>query len=119
MDKATEKFISKYNEINKNYSKHLTNLEITEMLLEEEDNAFLKTKTKLSDLEPHIMDCWSVCNDLETIFKQVGDGEREPTEDEMMNTLLGMKQLYQWKFEQLFNTYEKVITTSRNGSDND
>ena len=33
------------------------------------------------------MDCWSVCNDLETVFKQVGDGERDPTPDELMNTL--------------------------------
>jgi hypothetical protein len=61
------------------------------------------------DLEPHIMDCWSVCNDLETVFKQIGDGECDPTHDELMNTLMGMKQLYQWKFEQLFFTYEQVM----------
>ena len=54
------------------------------------------------------MDCWSVCNDLETVFKQIGDGERELTEDEMMNTLMGMQQLYQWKFEQLFNKFEDI-----------
>ena len=44
---------------------------------------------KLYDLEPMILDCWRVCNDLETVFKQIGDGEREPTHDEMMNTLDG------------------------------
>ena len=44
---------------------------------------------KLYDLEPMILDCWRVCNDLETVFKQIGDGEREPTEDEMMNHLDG------------------------------
>jgi len=65
--------------------------------------------TKLYDLEPHIMDCWSVCNDLETVFKQVSDGDLEPTPDQMMNTLLGMQQLYQWKFEQLFFKYEQVM----------
>jgi hypothetical protein len=26
-----------------------------------------------------------------------------------MNTLMGMKQLYEWKFEQLFNRYEEVL----------
>jgi hypothetical protein len=50
-----------------------------------------------------ILDCWRVCNDLEVVFKEVGDGE--PTEDELMNALIGMQQLYQWKFEQLFNKY--------------
>ena len=67
----------------------------------------------LYELEPHIMDCWSVCNDLESVFKQIGDGERVPTEDEMMNTLMGMQQLYQWKFEQLFFKYEGVLEEQR------
>ena len=68
---------------------------------------------KLYDLEPHIMDCWSVCNDLESVFKQVGDGERVPTEDEMMNVLIGINQLYQWKFEQLFFKYEQILRAQR------
>jgi hypothetical protein len=46
-----------------------------------------------------------VCNDLEAVFKQIGDGERDPTQDELMNALIGMQQLYEWKFEQLFNKY--------------
>ena len=65
--------------------------------------------TKLYDLEPMIMDCWHVRDDLQVVFRQIGDGEREPTEDEMMNTLMGMQQLYQWKFEQLFFKYEEAI----------
>ena len=68
---------------------------------------------KLHDLEPIIMDCWKVCNDIETVFKQIGDGEREPTHDELMNTLMGMKQLYEWKFEQLFEMFEMVIRMQR------
>ena len=69
--------------------------------------------TKLYELEPHIMDCWSVCNDLESVFKQVGNGERVPTEDEMMNVLIGINQLYQWKFEQLFFKYEEILRAQR------
>tara|TARA_R110000824_G_scaffold178065_1_gene357671 strand:+ start:288 stop:512 length:225 start_codon:yes stop_codon:yes gene_type:complete len=72
---------------------------------------------KLYELEPHIMDCWSVCNDIETVFKQVGDGERPPTEDEMMNVLIGMQQLYQWKFEQLFFKYEQIHKEQRGDED--
>ncbi len=75
--------------------------------------------SKLYELEPHIMDCWAVCNDLETVFKQIGDGEREPTQDEMMNALIGMQQLYQWKFEQLFFKYEQIQKAQRKESNND
>ena len=65
--------------------------------------------TKVHELEEKIMDCWSICNDLETVYQQIGDGEREPTSDELMNALMGMQQLYQWKFEQLSRKYEDVI----------
>ena len=64
--------------------------------------------SKLYDLEQMIMDCWRVCNDLETVFKQIGDGERDPTQDELMNALLGMQQVYQWRFEQLIDKYEEL-----------
>jgi hypothetical protein len=62
------------------------------------------------------MDCWHVCNDLDTVFRQIGDGERDPTQDELMNALMGMKQVYEWKFEQLFSTYERVFKELNNDS---
>ena len=65
--------------------------------------------TKLYGLEEHIFDCWRITNDLETVFKQLGDGEIDPTPDQMMNTLMGMKQLYEWKFDQLYLKYEQVM----------
>ena len=65
--------------------------------------------TKLYDLEPMIMDCWHVCDDLQVVFRQIGDGEREPTTTELINALMGMQQLYQWKFKQLFSAYKDVI----------
>jgi hypothetical protein len=71
------------------------------------------------ELEPMIMDCWSVCNDLETVFRQIGDGEREPTQDELINTLLGMRQLYHWKFEQLYFKYDDVLKSQREAMQHD
>ena len=75
--------------------------------------------SKLYELEPHIMDCWSVCNDIETVFKQIGDGERDPTPDEVMNALMGMQQVYQWKFEQLFYKFEQILKAQRKEMLND
>jgi hypothetical protein len=51
------------------------------------------------------------------VFRQIGDGERDPTPDELMNALLGMQQVYQWKFEQLFFKYEQVIAEGRKNHD--
>ena len=67
--------------------------------------------TKPYDLEEKIMDCWAVCNDLKTAYTQICDGEREPTIDEITNALMGMQQLYHWKFEILFNTFEDMLKT--------
>jgi len=68
---------------------------------------------KMYDLEQGIMDCWHICDDLQVVFKQVGDADIEPTPDELMNTLIGMHQLYQWKFEQLFHLYEDALKDRR------
>jgi vacuolar-type H+-ATPase subunit C/Vma6 len=53
------------------------------------------------------------------VFKQIGDGERDITEDEMMNALMGMQQLYQWKFEQLFYKFEVIQKAQRDKITND
>ena len=75
--------------------------------------------TILPELEQPIMDCWSVCDDLETMYRQIGDGERDPTQDELINALIGMRQLYQWKFGQLFYKYEQVLEAQRKGITNE
>ncbi len=56
------------------------------------------------DLEQQIMSCWSVVDDLETVFHH----ERlYNNEDDMMNVLIGLKTMYQIKFEKLWDTFEK------------
>ena len=57
------------------------------------------------DLEQGIMDCWQVVDDIDTIYQRLD----ALSKDEIMNLLLGIKSLYQLKFEKLFETYETVI----------
>ena len=57
------------------------------------------------DLEQQIMSCWNIVDDLDFIINDNSD-------DTTMNIVLGMKSLYQKKFEKLFDTFEKCI---RNG----
>lgn len=58
------------------------------------------------NLEEKIMNCWQVVDDLKTVYHSE---KLYKNEDEMQNVLLGMFTLYQLKFEELFDTYEKLI----------
>lgn len=58
------------------------------------------------DLESEIMDCWGICEDLDTIGHGVAEGM---TADDVMNTLIGVKSLYELKFNKLWNTFEECI----------
>lgn len=60
------------------------------------------------DLEQQIMDCWGVTDDLDMVFRAVCDQELCQDQDKLANILLGMKELYQLKFEQMWNTFEEL-----------
>lgn len=61
-------------------------------------------KTRFT-LEEQILDCNNVCEDIETIFHAT-DGA---TEDELANALMGLSQLYRWKFDKLRETFNMLI----------
>lgn len=68
---------------------------------------------EIFDLEQQIMTCWNMVDDVDMLYKHVGDSENfegmSPTHaDEIMNILLGMKSIYQIKFDTLFNNFEGV-----------
>ena len=64
------------------------------------------------DLEQQIMGCWSVVDDIGEVCKHIGSdpgfASMEPeVEDEIMNLLLGLKSIYQMKFQNLQNSFEE------------
>ena len=58
------------------------------------------------DLEQEILDCWNVTKDLDTLLSMF---DREYSEDELMNVIIGMKALYNRKFEVMFDTFEACL----------
>lgn len=60
------------------------------------------------DLESQIMSCWNVVDDLDLLFEEVTESE-QLDQDQLSNILLGMKELYQLKFQKLFSTFENSI----------
>ena len=66
------------------------------------------------DLEQQILECWNVTSDLRHITEYVLDAPLEPNrEDKISNMLLGMEELYNLKFQKLFNTLETLIAEKK------
>jgi hypothetical protein len=57
------------------------------------------------DLEQDIMDCWNITKDLDSLLLAVERGD----EDQVMNIIIGLRSLYDLKFEKMFNTFEQCI----------
>lgn len=58
------------------------------------------------DMEQQIMTCWSICEDLDTLME--GVMEHDMSQDRITNALLGMKELYQLKFDKLWDQFESM-----------
>ena len=58
-------------------------------------------------LEEQILDCWGICEDLDALFEGILDQDID--KDKIANIVLGLKDLYQIKFEKTFNTFETLI----------
>jgi hypothetical protein len=59
------------------------------------------------DLEQHIMKCWNVTEDIDLLNYNVL--EKDMSKDEISNFLLGLKTIYQCKFEDLFDNFSKLL----------
>ena len=62
------------------------------------------------DLEQNIQAMGRLQEDLETLLYKVGDSPTFPTEDELMNTIIGMIELHKIRYEKLWNCFEQSIT---------
>ena len=58
-------------------------------------------------LEEQILDCWGICEDLDILFEGILDQDID--KDKIANIVLGLKDLYQIKFEKTFNTFERLL----------
>jgi hypothetical protein len=60
----------------------------------------------LNDLEQKIFDCWKITEDLELVYEEICNNGMTP--DRTANILLGLKELYQFKFDRLHNTFYRL-----------
>ena len=67
---------------------------------------------KIFDLEQEIMKCWNVCDDIDLITQHFVDspdwkGMDGELCDALMNKYFGLKEVYELKFQKLWDTFEE------------
>ena len=63
------------------------------------------------DFEQQIMNCWRVTDDIDLVATMIGNTNMEPEDqDKFMNVLIGMKELYNARFDALFSTFENLVS---------
>ena len=60
------------------------------------------------DLEQNILDCWKITDDVNLLYKNVM--EEELDKDKISNVLLGLQAIYSMRFEQLWETFENLVS---------
>jgi hypothetical protein len=68
------------------------------------------------DLEQQILECWKIIDDIKLLDKNVLEGKVEGgtlTQDEVSNFLLGLETIYNLKFEQMFDTFSKLVNEKK------
>ena len=59
------------------------------------------------DLESGIQNCWGIVDDLDLLFENLCDGDLD--KDQIINIVLGMKELYTLKFDKTWLIFEKLV----------
>lgn len=64
--------------------------------------------SRFLDLEKKIMDCWSIIDHIDTTLVIIEKSNNN--EDSVINALIGVKELYNARFEVLFESFENLIS---------
>ena len=65
------------------------------------------TNANRFDFEQNIMKCWNVTEDIDLAYRSIMD--KDMSTDSVANLLLGIKTVYDLRFEELFAQFEKMI----------
>ena len=65
------------------------------------------------DLEQEILECWNITRDIKDVYEFLDSPFFEDMEpkhaDKLTNLLSGISELYEIKFEKMWNTFEECV----------
>ena len=63
------------------------------------------------DFEQDIFNCWHVVDDIKHLTEMVVD--KDASTDDIVNILIGMRTLYNDRFDKLMNSFEEVVVRGK------
>ena len=68
---------------------------------------------KVNDLEDKIMGVWATCEDIDTfLYRYLDSPAGDMSEDDIANTLLGIKTLHEQRCQRLWDAFEQVLANN-------
>ena len=61
------------------------------------------------DLEDAMSNLHQIGEDIETIMYAIGDSPIKHSEDQILNMLIGMKQMHETRYQKMWNIFENLI----------
>ena len=61
------------------------------------------------ELEDSMSDLHQIGEDIETIIYAIGDSPIKHTEDQLLNMLIGIKQLHDTRYQKMWSVFEELI----------
>jgi hypothetical protein len=61
----------------------------------------------MEQFESDMSDTYNIFNELETILYKVGDAPTQPTEDQLMNMLIGVIDLHKVRYEKMWASWDE------------
>ena len=69
---------------------------------------------KVNELEDKVMGVWSTCEDIDTfLYRYLDSPAGDMSEDDIANTLLGIKTLHDQRCHKLWDAFEEVLKSNR------
>jgi len=65
------------------------------------------------DLEEAVSQMDQLSTDIDTVIYAVGDAPKPATEDELLNMLIGLKQLHQVRYQKMWSIFEELIENKK------
>tara|TARA_Y100000310_G_scaffold320022_1_gene375992 strand:- start:68 stop:385 length:318 start_codon:yes stop_codon:yes gene_type:complete len=70
---------------------------------------------KVNELEDKIMSVWTTCEDVDTfLYRYLDSPAGDLSEDDIANTLLGIKTLHDQRCQKLWDAFEEVVKSNSN-----
>ena len=69
---------------------------------------------KVNELEDKVMGVWTTCEDIDTfLYRYLDSPAGDMSEDDIANTLIGIKALHEQRCQRLWDAFEEVIKSTK------